>query len=188
MGEINSQWEREEGVVCVSCPDCAFTFDAVHTNDDGSYLCPVCGELALAARVEELDRLLKSARAISTDRKEMLDAERLRNKKLTEALQYIAAGSPWKTKLESDSIVVEYEEVSRAALAAAEPTSPSIGQVSGVLPTVDERQPVTKTYRLETNQEINLTSPPLNLEWADEQIRNGMTVYWDFGSEEWGTR
>jgi hypothetical protein len=35
-------WELEHGVTCVVCPDCAFTFDAVHTDPDGSYSCPLC--------------------------------------------------------------------------------------------------------------------------------------------------
>ena len=38
-------FELEAAVVCVVCPGCAFTFDAVHEDDDGSrnYTCPVCG-------------------------------------------------------------------------------------------------------------------------------------------------
>lgn len=31
------------------CPRCAFTFDAVHTNEDGSLSCPVCELAALTA-------------------------------------------------------------------------------------------------------------------------------------------
>ena len=30
---------------CVSCPECAFTFDAMHCDDDGlTYTCPCCSE------------------------------------------------------------------------------------------------------------------------------------------------
>lgn len=38
------EWTVEEGVRCVVCPGCAFTFDALHT-DTGSdgYSCPCCG-------------------------------------------------------------------------------------------------------------------------------------------------
>ena len=39
-------WAMTEGVTCVSCPDCAFTFDAAHTEVDqaegGPYDCPAC--------------------------------------------------------------------------------------------------------------------------------------------------
>lgn len=38
-----SEWQIEEGVRCVVCPGCAFTFDATHTDPDGSYSCPNCG-------------------------------------------------------------------------------------------------------------------------------------------------
>lgn len=47
-------WERAQGVECVSCPQCAFTFDAAHTTHRGDgvyegYDCPLCAESALAA-------------------------------------------------------------------------------------------------------------------------------------------
>jgi hypothetical protein len=36
----------ERGVTCWVCPDCAFTFDAMHTDADGSgYSCPGCYEI-----------------------------------------------------------------------------------------------------------------------------------------------
>jgi hypothetical protein len=37
-----------------SCPDCAFTFDAVHTDGGGAtagYSCPACAETRLAAQL-----------------------------------------------------------------------------------------------------------------------------------------
>jgi hypothetical protein len=34
-----------------SCPDCAFTFDAMHTDADGGYSCPACAETRLAAQL-----------------------------------------------------------------------------------------------------------------------------------------
>lgn len=40
---MSAEWEIEEGVTCVVCPGCAFTFDAVHTDQDGTYSCPNCG-------------------------------------------------------------------------------------------------------------------------------------------------
>lgn len=40
-------WEIEEGVRCVVCPDCAFTFDATHTDPEGGYSCPCCEEARL---------------------------------------------------------------------------------------------------------------------------------------------
>jgi hypothetical protein len=42
-----STWDREGDVVCVICPDCAFTFDADHYDEDGGYSCPACAEMAL---------------------------------------------------------------------------------------------------------------------------------------------
>lgn len=37
------EWVIEEGVTCVVCPDCAFTFDASHWDDEtGLYSCPNC--------------------------------------------------------------------------------------------------------------------------------------------------
>lgn len=35
-------WLVTEGVRCVSCPDCAFTFDAMHEDQDGTFSCPAC--------------------------------------------------------------------------------------------------------------------------------------------------
>lgn len=37
-----TEWQKESGVECVVCPECAFTFNAVHTLADGSYACPLC--------------------------------------------------------------------------------------------------------------------------------------------------
>jgi hypothetical protein len=40
----NEAWEIEEGVTCVVCPCCAFTFDETHTDTPlGGYTCPECG-------------------------------------------------------------------------------------------------------------------------------------------------
>ena len=47
---------------CVSCPECAFTFDAMHTTQDGAdYDCPACGENELAAREFALRAALATA-------------------------------------------------------------------------------------------------------------------------------
>lgn len=40
-------WEREDGVECVVCPVCAFTFDAAHEDTTGGYSCPACAEVKL---------------------------------------------------------------------------------------------------------------------------------------------
>jgi hypothetical protein len=37
-------WERRHGIECVECPDCGFTFAAMHKDGDGKgYSCPNCG-------------------------------------------------------------------------------------------------------------------------------------------------
>lgn len=41
-------WELEYDVICVSCPDCAFTYDAIHKLDaTDEYSCPLCAEARL---------------------------------------------------------------------------------------------------------------------------------------------
>lgn len=53
------RWELERDVTCVVCPDCAFTFDGSHMDEDGGFSCPNCAE----ARMErQRDALLKVAR------------------------------------------------------------------------------------------------------------------------------
>jgi hypothetical protein len=55
---VADAWPREEGVTCVVCPACAFTFDAGHTDvDGGGHSCPACAELALGRALEALERL-----------------------------------------------------------------------------------------------------------------------------------
>lgn len=40
-------WLVERGVECVICPECAFTFDACHTDTDTDrYSCPLCEPIA----------------------------------------------------------------------------------------------------------------------------------------------
>lgn len=41
-------WMASVGVM-VSCPGCAFTFDANHRDEDGGYSCPLCDDFDLAA-------------------------------------------------------------------------------------------------------------------------------------------
>ena len=46
----------EEGVRCYVCPDCAFTFDAVHTDNDAAgagYTCPLCEVNDLRERIAQ---------------------------------------------------------------------------------------------------------------------------------------
>jgi hypothetical protein len=58
--ETLKEWGREDGVECVSCPDCAFTFDAFHRDDsDDEYSCPACAESRLEAQLAELQALLE---------------------------------------------------------------------------------------------------------------------------------
>lgn len=44
MTETEQGWEIVQGVVCVVCPACAFTFDMGHVDDDGTgrHSCPNC--------------------------------------------------------------------------------------------------------------------------------------------------
>lgn len=52
---------KRERVSLWTCPDCAFSFDAAHKDEDGGYSCPVCGE----ARAE---RRLGAVLALCEDR------------------------------------------------------------------------------------------------------------------------
>lgn len=55
--EERCEWtEREQGVECVVCPVCAFTFDADHENDtpEGGYTCPLCVEIDLRVKLGAL--------------------------------------------------------------------------------------------------------------------------------------
>ena len=52
----------EDGVRCYVCPDCAFTFDAFHTDTDvegAGYTCPLCAVNEIGAVLAE--RLLAEA-------------------------------------------------------------------------------------------------------------------------------
>jgi hypothetical protein len=43
------------------CPDCAFSFDAIHVDEPGGgYSCPVCAESRLEKLLEEKDALIDS--------------------------------------------------------------------------------------------------------------------------------
>ena len=58
IDRIEEKWEREEGVTCVSCPRCAFTFDASHvTQTTGRYDCPCCENEALVNVAKAADTL-----------------------------------------------------------------------------------------------------------------------------------
>ena len=54
-------WDQFSTEHCVSCPDCAFTFDSAHTDQDGGYSCPCCAEAALVARLAEAERVRGAA-------------------------------------------------------------------------------------------------------------------------------
>lgn len=57
--ETAEGWKLEAGVLCVSCPRCAFTFDAAHedTYGDGGHRCPACGERDLEAELGQRARV-----------------------------------------------------------------------------------------------------------------------------------
>jgi hypothetical protein len=68
-----SDWTTEDNVTCVVCPGCAFTFDAIHTNPEGGYSCPVCAAVLAAGTTRrptrrsmsiesEMDRLARNGR------------------------------------------------------------------------------------------------------------------------------
>ena len=54
--DVREAWEQSTEL-CVSCPNCAFTFDSTHTDQDGGYSCPLCAEIHLEARLAEVERL-----------------------------------------------------------------------------------------------------------------------------------
>ena len=46
---------RVETLAVWSCPDCAFTFDAFHTDTEtGGYSCPACAEIELRDRLQSM--------------------------------------------------------------------------------------------------------------------------------------
>lgn len=57
----------EDGVRCYVCPDCAFTFDAAHTDtaaEGAGYSCPLCESLDLRDHLAE--KLLAEAELART--------------------------------------------------------------------------------------------------------------------------
>ena len=63
--DAGAAWQAEHEPKLWSCPECAFTFDAMHTEQDGSYSCPACAEqrlrVSLEACVTALDGLWDEA-------------------------------------------------------------------------------------------------------------------------------
>lgn len=39
------------------CPDCGFSFDAVHEDEGGGYSCPACAETKLRDAMVEIERI-----------------------------------------------------------------------------------------------------------------------------------
>lgn len=64
----NEEWWRKSEAalsrVLWSCPDCAFTFDAMHTGPGDGYSCPVCGEAQIEAA---LSRVLADVEALADE-------------------------------------------------------------------------------------------------------------------------
>lgn len=58
--------ERER-VKVWSCPDCAFSFDAFHTDQDGGYSCPACAELRLSSEVATLTATVAGLRELARE-------------------------------------------------------------------------------------------------------------------------
>jgi hypothetical protein len=48
-------YDFEDGVRCVVMHCCGFTFDAVHTDEDGGYSCPACAEIS-PGRLAEVEQ------------------------------------------------------------------------------------------------------------------------------------
>lgn len=47
-------WQLQHGVTVAVCPDCAFSFDAEHEDQEtGGYSCPNCCEVHLPALTEQ---------------------------------------------------------------------------------------------------------------------------------------
>ena len=59
----DQEWLREGHVDCVSCPVCAFTFDACHEDQGGGYSCPLCAEARLVEQLEAVRGELETTRA-----------------------------------------------------------------------------------------------------------------------------
>lgn len=58
---IGAEWQARQTPRLWSCPACAFTFDAVHTEQDGSYSCPACAEKRLSEALEACAAALEDA-------------------------------------------------------------------------------------------------------------------------------
>lgn len=54
-GNDGREWNRQRSVDCVECPDCGFTFDAAHRDEDGTYSCPNCLAPAPTQQVDNDD-------------------------------------------------------------------------------------------------------------------------------------
>ena len=59
-----SEYITTETLAVYACPGCAFTFDAAHVCEDGSYLCPVCEEVRLTMLVAKLDAEIARLRTL----------------------------------------------------------------------------------------------------------------------------
>src|SRR5215471_4083938 len=65
---MSEEWTLLLARSCVECPDCAFGFDSVHTDEDGGYSCPQCAYLAQAEQLRELREVTQRAeRQLASD-------------------------------------------------------------------------------------------------------------------------
>lgn len=70
------EWVIDDTVTCVSCPDCAFTFDAFHEDASGGYSCPACAEARLTAEVARLAVAVRVQRGTDYARVGVLASQR----------------------------------------------------------------------------------------------------------------
>jgi len=108
--DVREAWEQSTEL-CVSCPNCAFTFDSTHTDQDGGYSCPLCAEIHLEARLAEIEQDLIAERMLRDYSDVEAHAEREQRESLEARLE---------TRLDEDSVYRVYDEqVARAEAAEA---------------------------------------------------------------------
>jgi hypothetical protein len=121
------EWLREGHVDCVSCPVCAFTFDACHEDQGGGYSCPLCVELRLQEQLQTAqDSLfLKETRAAAWEgraRKAEEQLEAARDALGRVVQEYHARDTDWTT---SDlKLPFRMKEHALKALASTPATEP----------------------------------------------------------------
>jgi hypothetical protein len=81
--DVRDGWEVEHGVICVTCPDCAFTFGAEHRDAGGGYTCPLCAsppapvEGTREREIRERCSAIRSAAKVISGHLDLREAEQL---------------------------------------------------------------------------------------------------------------